>query len=123
MIMPAWLLLIWSGLAATCAAAVTARAIGGVSSAPWSLAPMPRSPLHGALWSLVAGLAAYPLLYGLIFEALHRADVPVGLALGLVHAVILFAFVRQRDTSRAAFRAAVPQVIYAAVLGFLYVTP
>ena len=123
MIMPAWLLLIWCGCAATCAAAVTARAVGGASTATWSLAPLPRSRTHGLAWSIGAGVFAYPVLYGVLFELMHRADLRAGLVLGIVHGAVMFAFVRQRDSTRSAFRPAVSVVVYAVVLAFLYVTP
>jgi len=123
MIMPAWLLLIWCGCVATCAAAITARAVGGASTAAGSLAPLPRSRTHGLAWSIGAGVLAYPVLYGVLFELLHRADVGAGLVLGIVHAAVMFTFVRQRDTTRAAFRSATSVVVYAVVLAFLYVTP
>ena len=124
MIMPAWLLLLWSGLAAACAAALVAPAIGGVPVASWSLAPLPRSRTHGALWSFAAGLLIYPVLYGTIFELLHRADLRTGLMLGAVHGAAMFVLVRRRRGSgRAGVRTATAHLVYGAVLAFLYVTP
>jgi hypothetical protein len=79
--------------------------------------------MHGAAWSIAAGVLAYPLLYGTAFELLHRAGVPTGLVLGACHAIVVFAYVRQRDTGRAAARAAIAHITYAVVLAFLYVTP
>ena len=124
MIMPAWLLLLWSGLAAACAAALVAPIIGGVRVAPWSLAPLPTSRTHGALWSLMGGLLAYPVLYGTAFELLHRADLPTGLLLGTIHGAAMFILARRRRGSgRAGLRAAAAHLVYGAVLAFLYVTP
>lgn len=123
MIAPAWLLLIWSGLAAASAAAVVAPAVGGVPVASWSLAPAPRSRLHGALWSVTAGILVYPLLYGLAFELLRRADLPAGLALGAIHGAAMFAMARSQGSTRAALRTGVAHLIYGAVLAFLYITP
>ena len=123
MIMPAWLLLLWSGLAATSVAAVAAPAIGGVRTAPWSLAPVPRSRSHGAAWSILAGVLAYPLLYGVAFELLHRADLLTGLALGAVHGAVMFVPAHRAGTLRGAFRAAAAHLVYGAFIAFLYVTP
>jgi hypothetical protein len=123
MIMPAWLLLLWSGLAAAGSAAIVAHAIGGVRRASWSLAPSPRSRSHGAAWSLLAGTVAYPLGYGMAFELLHRADVATGLALGALHGAIMFAVARRRGTTRAALRTASAHLVYGTVIAFLYVTP
>jgi hypothetical protein len=123
MIVPAWLLLTWSGLAAASAAALIAPVIGGVPTASWSLAPTPRSRLHGALWSFTAGVLAYPLLYGVVFELLHRADLRTGLILGALHATVMFAFARQRGSTRAALRVAIAHLVYGGMIAFLYVTP
>lgn len=123
MILPAWLLLIWSGVAAATAVAFLAPAIGGVPVASWSLAPVPRSRAHGAAWSFGAGVIAYPLLYGIAFELLQRADIRTGLILGALHGALMFAVARQRGTVRAAVRAASAHLIYGAVIAFLYITP
>lgn len=123
MIMPAWLLLIWSGLGAATAAAILAPAIGGVPVASWSLAPLPRSRAHGAAWSFTAGVIAYPLIYGFAFELLHRADLRTGVILGALHGGLMFALARRRGTVRAALRAASAHLIYGAVIAFLYITP
>lgn len=123
MIMPAWLLLVWSGLAATSVAALLAPAVGGAAVAPWSLAPVPRSVRHGAAWSLIAGAIVYPIVYGFLFELLHRADLRIGLVLGALHGVIMFAVARRTSSSRAAFRAAAAHLVYGAAIAFLYITP
>jgi hypothetical protein len=123
MIMPAWLLLIWSGLVAACVAAIIAPAIGGVPVASWSLAPVPRSRSQGVAWSLAAGMFAYPLLYGIAFELIERADLRTGLILGTLHGAVMFAVARRRAPSRAALRTAVAHLVYGIVMAFLYVTP
>jgi hypothetical protein len=123
MIMPAWLLLLWSGLAAASAAAVIAPAIGGVSVASWSLAPTPRSRAHGAAWTVAAGMIAYPIIYGVAFEILHRSDMRIGILLGGVHGAIMFVVARRRGTTRAALRAAAAHLAYGTVMAFLYITP
>ncbi|HEX6134628.1 MAG TPA: hypothetical protein VFZ24_11725 [Longimicrobiales bacterium] len=120
---PAWLLLIWSGLGAACAAAAIGASIGGVASGSWSLAPLPRSRTHGAAWSLLAGMFIYPIVYGLAFELFQRADVRAGFILGLLHAVAVFSFIRPRAPLHPAVRAAAAHLAYGTVLGFLYVTP
>lgn len=123
MIMPAWLLLIWSGLVAACVAAALAPLIGGVSVASWSLAPVPRSRSHGAAWSIAAGMFTYPLIYGIVFELIQRADLRTGLILGGLHGAVMFVVARRRGTSRAALRAAAAHLVYGIVMAFLYVTP
>lgn len=120
---PAWLLLIWSGLGAACAAAAVGAVIRGVDRGSWSLAPLPRSRMHGALWSLLAGMFAYPIVYGTLFELFQRADLPTGAMLGLVHAAVLFPSVKRRAALHPAIRAAAAHLAYGAALGFLYVTP
>lgn len=123
MMMPAWLLLVWCGLGAATAAGIVATIIGGIPSASWSLAARPRSRFHGFLWSIGLGMLVYPLVYGLIFEALHRADLRIGLLLGAAHGLILFVTSRRRMPVRPALRAAVARLVYGAVIAFLYITP
>lgn len=120
---PSWLLLIWCGLAAACAAAVPATVVGGVPRGTWSLAPLPRSRSHGAMWSLLAGGFVYPALYGLLFEALGRSDILLGVAAGAVHALIVFLAAAPRRAPRAAARAAIAHLTYGSMIAFLYVTP
>jgi hypothetical protein len=120
---PAWLMLIWCGLAAACAAAVPATIVGGVPRGTWSLAPRPRSRLHGAAWSLLAGGVVYPILYGVLFETLNRSDLRIGLVAGAIHGLIAFLLARPRTTFRAAARAGTAHLVYGAMIAFLYVTP
>lgn len=123
MITPAWLLLLWSGLGAATAAGIVATLIGGVTSASWSLAAIPRSRLHGFICSIGCGMFLYPIAYGLLFELLHRADFRTGLAVGAVHGLILFITTRRRAPLRPALRAAAAHFVYGIVIAFLYVTP
>jgi len=123
MITPAWLLLIWSGLAAACFAAVAGVLVGGEAAARWSLAPVPHSRRHGALWSLGAGVLIYPVIYGVAFELMQRADLLTGGVLGLLHAIVIFIIVRRNGSTHQAIRAAVVHLMYGIALGFLYVTP
>ncbi|HSJ05416.1 MAG TPA: hypothetical protein VK936_01865 [Longimicrobiales bacterium] len=120
---PSWLLLFWVGAAATCAAAITGTILGGRAPTAWALIPRTRSAGHGLAGTLVAGLFAYPLLYGLVFEAMHRSDALTGFALGAIHALLAFAMSRPLAAPAAAFRIGAMHVIYGTVCAFLYVTP
>ena len=119
---PSPLLLLWCGLAATIAAAITGAIAGGTDARSWSLAPHARSRAHALYWCL-AGILAYPAVYGLIFEALHRADIRIGLLLGAIHAAIMFIAADPRRSSRNALRVAAAHLVYGAIIAFLYVTP
>ena len=123
MVMPAWLLLVWCGLGAATAAGLAAMMIGGIPFATWSLATLPRTRLHGILCSVGCGLFIYPVIYGLIFEVLHRADLLTGTLLGAAHGLVLFLTTRRRAPLRPALRVAAAHLVYGAVLAFLYVTP
>lgn len=120
---PSWLLLVWSGLAATCAAAVLGSLFGGRSVAPWALVPRTRSRAAAALATLVAGVVVYPMLYGLVFEVLGRSSAGTGLALGGIHGVAAFLAGSPRTTPRPAVRSAFMHLLYGVVIAFLYVTP
>jgi hypothetical protein len=120
---PSWLLLVWSGCAATFAAAVFATAIGGGRAHAWSLAPRPRSTSGAFGWNAVAGIALYPLLYGIAFELAGTSDVRSGLLAGFIHAAAMFAAARPRHDIHGATRVAAAHLVYAVVLAFLYVTP
>jgi hypothetical protein len=122
MYMPAWLLLLWSGAGATCAAAIAGSLLGARSGAPL-LMPGTGSGARAVGVSLAAGLVAYPLAYGLLFEATGRADVLAGLALGSAHGVIVLVARGRKGQMRSALRSATVHVIYGATLAFLYVTP
>lgn len=121
--LPSWLLLAWAGGAATSAAALTGSLLGGRSHVPWALVPRPGSVLQALAGTLLVGLVVYPAVYGVVFETLGRADLTVGLAGGALHGVVAgLAGGPRRDPRRAA-RLAAAHLVYAAVLGFLYVTP
>jgi hypothetical protein len=120
---PSWLLLAWAGGAATCAAAMAGSLAGGRAAAPWTLVPRTRSRAVAALATLLVGVALYPAIYGLVFEALGRADLMVGFGAGLVHAGVAVAAGEPRRRPWAAARLGLVHLVYAVVLGFLYVTP
>jgi len=121
--LPSWLLLAWAGGAATAAAAVTASLLGGRSHVPWALVPRPGSALKALTGTLLVGLVVYPAVYGLIFETLGRADLTVGAAGGVLHAIVAGLAGGPRRDPRQAGRLAAAHLVYAVVLGFLYVTP
>lgn len=120
---PFWLLLVWAGLAATVVAAAAGRLLGPRTPRAWSLAPLPPSAAHALGASLALGLFAYPLVYGAVFEGLHRSDVRLGALLGAVHATAAFAFAIRRAETRVALRNAAMHFVYGVTIAFLYVTP
>jgi hypothetical protein len=120
---PSWILLAWSGCAATCVAALAGSLFGGRAHAPWALVPGVRSGLGAALATLAAGTLLYPIIYGMIFETMGRADMFVGAAIGAVHAVLAFFAGRPRELPSVAFRLAFVHLVYGTTIGFLYVTP
>jgi hypothetical protein len=122
MYVPAWLLLLWSGAGASCAAAITGSLLGARKGG-LVLLPRARSDARAIVLSLTAGIIVYPLIYGLAFEATGRADVVTGLLLGLVHGVIVLAAYARNAQVRPALRAAVVHAVYGAMIAFLYVTP
>lgn len=122
MLAPSWVLLAWSGFAATVAAAVYGAVAGGDMPRAWSLAPRPDSYASALRWSVGAGLFIYPILYALLFEAIGRADVLAGLAAGVLHAFTAFAFVRLRHDGATALRAAGLHLVYVVVFAVLYIT-
>jgi hypothetical protein len=120
---PSWFLLFWSGCAATCTAAAAGSLVGGTAPRTWSLEPRHVSAARSLATTAVAGALLYPLVYGLIFETMGRADVPAGLALGGVHAVIALFAARAAGNRGAMPRMAIMHVVYGVVLALLYVTP
>jgi hypothetical protein len=122
MLEPGWLLLVWSGAAATAAAAVAGSVLGGRGGS-WLLLSQGRRRSTAVTLSMLAGILGYPALYGLAFEALGRADVPAGLLLGLVHGAVVFAAARPLSRPGPAARLATIHMVYGTALGFLYVTP
>jgi hypothetical protein len=120
---PSWFLLLWSGLAATCAAALAGSLIGGSAARPWTLLPGDRTRSAALLSTLAAGFVAYPVLYGFLFEVVGRSGVGTGLVTGAVHALIMFLAAGPRSDTRSALRVAAMHLCYGGVLAFLYVTP
>jgi hypothetical protein len=120
---PSWLLLAWVGAAATCAAALTGTLLAGRTRMAWALVPRPRSAAHALRATMLAGMVAYPIIYGVIFEAIQRSDVAVGFILGSVHAIIGFAFSRPGVQPGTAFRMAAMHLAYGTACALLYVTP
>jgi hypothetical protein len=120
---PSWLLLAWSGFAATCVASLAGALVGGDEPHTWSFLPRSRSALAALLTTLAAGLIAYPLIYGAVFEHLARADARLGAILGLGHAVIALVFALPARAPRSAGRVALMHALYGLTLAFLYVTP
>ena len=118
---PAWLLLAWSGLAATL-----------VSASVRALLPLPDDPgrpsaARRLTRSVILGLLAFPLAYGLAFEAIERADLLAGAALGLLHG-LLEAGLRMRAATpdhrrRAVLHGLLGGLSYGLVIGFLYLVP
>jgi hypothetical protein len=120
---PSWLLLVWSGCAATCVAAAVGALVGGRAAAPWALYPRPARGARAFGASLLAGVIVYPAVYGLLFEAAGRADLRFGLILGAAHAVLAFAAAGPATARRRALRVAAMHVVYGVAIAFLYVTP
>jgi hypothetical protein len=120
---PSWALLIWSGFAATFAAAVVGNAAGGGAPRAWSLAPRAQNRGAALRWSCFAGIVGFPILYSILFELIGRADLLVGILAGLIHALLAFLAAHPRRDRAAAFRAAGMHFVYVVVFAFLYITP
>jgi hypothetical protein len=120
---PSWALLIWSGFAATFAAAVVGNAVGGGVPRAWSLAPRAQNRVDALRWSFVAGMIGFPILYSMTFELVGRADLRVGILAGLIHAPLAFLAAHPRENRAAAIRAAGMHFVYVVVFAFLYITP
>lgn len=121
-LLPAALLLFWSGIAATAVTGLVAAPLIGERFA--SLAPPTRRPREGrAIW---LGLAIYPLCYALGFALLREANLLTGAVLGLAHATV-FGLLAVRLGGRQALRDNATRlllcVIYGVVLGFAFVAP
>jgi hypothetical protein len=123
MALPSWILLLWCGLAATCAAALLGTLLGGSAPASWALVPRARSVTLSVLSTIVAGVLLYPVFYGIAFEALARSSAGTGFALGSAHAVLVLALRWRSAGPRAAARNAAMHLLYGGVIAFLYVTP
>lgn len=119
---PSMLILFWCGLAATVTAAIVGALLGPRTPTAWALLP----DLSG--WkafgtSMLVGTAVYPLLYGLVFEVFHRADIGIGVLLGIAHASTTLVIGRPRQRPRLALRIAAMHLTYGLTLALLYVTP
>jgi hypothetical protein len=118
-----WLLLIWTGLAATIFAAAVVAPLAARETRGSLLFMRPAS-VTDLLLLAVLGIIVYPAVYGTILDALHSASILTGAALGLAHALVLLLTARvQRIGSTAVRTLFLTHVAYGAVLGFLYVTP
>lgn len=120
---PSWLLLFWSGFAATLAAAIVGTALGRGAPRAWALTPRPRTGPAAFGTTLFAGLVAYPALYGFLFEFGARAEIRTGLIAGSLHALIVFLLGRRLLGNAVSFRMASANLVYAVTLAFLYTTP
>jgi hypothetical protein len=123
---PSWLLLAWAGGAATSAAVLAGSLLGGRSTMPWALAYRPQSLAQALAGTALAGLLFYPLVYGVLFEVLGTADMRTGAVAGGLHAVVAVGLTfrrRARPALRTLVRVAAARLLYAIVIGFLYVTP
>jgi hypothetical protein len=120
---PSWLLLFWSGCAATCAAAAAGSIVGGRGARTWSLEPRRHSAVISLAATIAAGALIYPVIYGVVFETISRADVPAGAVMGSVHALLAVIAAHAAGAPRAMPRMAVMHLTYGIVLALLYVTP
>jgi hypothetical protein len=88
-----WLLLIWTGLAATIFASVLVAPLAA-KNARGAIPYMRPASLGDSLLLAVLGVLVYPAIYGLILDALHTASILAGAVLGLVHALVLVLYTR-----------------------------
>jgi hypothetical protein len=123
MTLPSWLLLIWSGAAATCAAAMTGTVIGAARKGTWSLAPRESTRLHNLAWTFGAGCVLYPFIYGLLLALLHTHSATAGLLLGALHAGIVVAVNSPNRNSARVVSLAAMHIVYGVLIAFLYVAP
>jgi hypothetical protein len=113
----------WVGLASTCAAAITGNLFAGRTPRAWSLHPRPRSGAHALGVTVGLGLVVYAVLYGVLFEATGRADLPFGVVAGAVHGLAAFVVSGPRSRPADAFRVWAMHIAYGGTAAFLYVTP
>lgn len=117
---PGFLLLVWCGIAATIVALP-------LSARPRAGAPRPVRQ-RGA--RLALDLLFFPLLYAVALEAIGRADLLTGAALGAAHALLalVVAATRRRASTDPAtggerLRSFLARTLYGIVFAFLYVVP
>jgi hypothetical protein len=129
---PAWLLLLWAGVAATLAAAIVGVPPGAtLRQLRLARRRAPRNgrvaPIGTALATLAIGAIVYPVVYGLVFETVARADIGFGAGLGAVHGLLAggLRLLRPAAGQRAGrlFRLLLARFAYGAMLGFLYAVP
>ena len=138
---PSWILLLWCGLAASLAGELVAAVLRpgrgtrrhGEASSPRLMA----GPRENSIIAVLTGFLIFAPVYGLLFEASHRADIAAGVIVGAAHGVLagaiaLIAAARQPADARATplaalawFRARrlLSRMTFGAVLGFLYAVP
>jgi hypothetical protein len=120
-LLPAALLLLWSGAAATLVASLVLAPLLGESAGALAVAPRPSQPQ-----AMLFGLLVLPLLYGVVLSLIHEANLVTGAILGSVHAAVLaLRSVRYggRDLLRENTNRCLLCIAYGALLGFTYVTP
>jgi len=138
---PSWFLLFWCGLAAALGSefiVAIARALLKPGQAAPAGAPRLMSTPRGSVpFAILSGTLVFAPVYGLAFEALARADLEAGAALGALHGalagllVIVAAFRRRARTQPKSLRPVigyrtrrlVTRILFGALLGFLYVVP
>ena len=112
---PGWLLLLWCGLGAALVAWPLARASRNGTA---------RTGRGRRLLAVGFELLLFPVLYALVFEALGRADLVAGAALGTLHATIGAVAARaDAPAPRSILLRSLARILYAIVFAFLYVVP
>jgi hypothetical protein len=120
---PSWLLMLWAGAAAFL---LTATFMGAIPAshtpATRVLCFQPRGT-RDSLTTAALGVLLYPLMYCLIFDLIHAANVFSGAGLGLLHAAVCLTL-RARDRPYPAPRTLLAALVtYGILLGWLYATP
>ena len=117
---PGFLLLFWCGIAATIVALpLSARRRGA-----------PARPLRRSVARLALDLLFFPVLYAVVLEAVSRADLLAGAAVGAAHASLALIVAATRSpvssepsTGSERLRAFLARTLYGVVFAFLYVVP
>lgn len=124
---PSWLLLLWTGLAATLVASVAGAGPGILIGTRLSRRNRVRRHFGRLMLAVLLGVVLYPLLYGAVFEALGRADLTLGAALGGAHGALAVLWrVLRPPTGRdlpGPLRLLIGHALYGVVLGVLYIVP
>ena len=121
---PSWLLLVWTGLAATLAIAAIFAPLFGSRGPRGSVYFFRPRAFPDFLLLALLGILVYPLVYGFIFDSIHVASAFSGAVTGALHGVALVAIsaIRRRRPEMPGITLLL-YVAYGAVLGFFYVTP